>query len=358
MYVCLHGCLWLSLGASLDNPYSLGQPAGVCGVCELLVLALHMAVTASGAFLGFWIAFADRRRLPGRICLGLVAITIAIFAYNHSNDWRNRPYVFFFAGEIVSVAVALLPLRVLGCRLVNPKVPAQSTPLSLTDIFGWLAGAGALLGAMRFLPAAEIVGYGGGLWAVVTVSSALLALASVAYILRLRGIRLVGLTGSVERPGALQFSLLDVFSWITIVAGLLAVMRCLSRKTIEQYLGNRDDIIDLLSVTVLFLCSIWLVRGGRWLVVRALTYITVAGLCSIPLCFRGHGDLEFWGLGYFEDSPMTWPTGWLVGAVIVMCVFSFWLIASLLIIRWAGYRLEWRHTGKQAIRHGDRLVDP
>ncbi|MGO8745805.1 MAG: hypothetical protein ACLQNE_07425 [Thermoguttaceae bacterium] len=364
--MCLHGCLWLSLDLSLDSTVdSWMQPPGIARVSyELPILALRMAVPASGALLGFWIAFADTRRMPGRICLGLVAITIAIFAYNHSHydwqshfDWQEKPYVFFFVGEIVSVAVALLPLRVMGCRLVNPNVPAQSAPLSLTDIFGWLAGTGGLLGGMRFFPAAEIQGYGGGLWAVVTVSSALLVLASVAYILRIRGIRLVGLASSAERPGALQFSLLDVFGWITIVAGLLAVMRCLSRETIERYLASLDAIAVLMSVAVLFLCSICLVLGRRWLIVRALMCITVAGMCSIPLgiCFKNRQNniVQDW-----RSYVTGWSTDYLVDAAVAIGVLTFWLIASLLVIRLAGYRLEWQHAGKQGIRHGERLAEP
>ena len=73
MYVCLHGCLWLSLDLSLDSTVdSWMQPPGIARVSyELPILALRMAVPASERSWGSGLPSQTRDE-----CLGVFALAL------------------------------------------------------------------------------------------------------------------------------------------------------------------------------------------------------------------------------------------------------------------------------------------
>ena len=100
-------------------------------------------------------------------------------------------------------------------------------------------------------------------------------------------------------------------------------MGLLVHDTVGQYFSIISFVILHGSITFLALTIIWLVFGRRRLVVRVLASVLVF---------------------FMETTEFTYDVGTAhVGRIVAyFAIFTFWLIVSLLVIRLAGYRLQWR----------------
>jgi len=140
---------------------------------------------------------------------------------------------------------------------------------------------------------------------------------------RLAGLRCLPPTG-VEGPySSFQFSVLDLMGWTTAIAILLSVWGYSLRDTVGQYFSIISFVILHGSITCLALTIIWLVFGKRRLVMRVLASVLVFLMETTEFtCLFGTAH---------------------VGRIVAyFAIFTFWLIVSLLVIRLAGYRLQWR----------------
>ncbi len=98
--------------------------------------------------------------------------------------------------------------------------------------------------------------------------------------MRLFGLRLVHASQPTVTPsGPPQFSLLEIFGWMTATAMILRSLRCLPGAAVPWCLPC--DIVTICGVVVVptfvALTSIALVFGGRWLIGRILYWLRGCG---------------------------------------------------------------------------------
>jgi CDP-diglyceride synthetase len=150
--------------------------------------------------------------------------------------------------------------------------------------------------------------------------------------LRLTGLGFVDADARVEPPGRFQFSLSDIFNWTTATAVLLAFFKCMPHKTVEIVRSSDWDIACLFNTlcTMLALASIWLVFAKRWLALRCVGCVIVVSLAAVAV-----GQV-------FGTPPRRSLRIPLLYWLFVFTAQAGWLIASLLVIRLAGFRLVWQ----------------
>lgn len=127
---------------------------------------------------------------------------------------------------------------------------------------------------------------------------------------------------AMTRP-PFQFSLLEVFSWMTATAVFLTLL--------QSYAPYRDlfpkpgfNSLGIGCLALLALPILWLVFGRRWFPLRCLA-------CGTSLAATTFGIIAAYRI-YVEVT----------GIALQLSIYTAWLIASFLVIRWAGYRLEWQ----------------
>ena len=148
--------------------------------------------------------------------------------------------------------------------------------------------------------------------------------AAVLLGMRLAGLRIANADDRTERSGPFQFSLADILNWTTATAVLLAFFKCLPKTAVELVPPEDWDIFCVVNAAcgLLALASIWLVFGRRWLALRCLACPIVVFLDANVLhqVLTASHTLEYF----------------------LFAAHAGWLIASLLAIRLAGFRLAWR----------------
>lgn len=156
----------------------------------------------------------------------------------------------------------------------------------------------------------------------------LVALALV--VLRVAGLRMIyaDVPATTSRP--FQFSLLETLSWMTATAVFLASLKCYAMYY-ERYSHSSFDVLIIACSVVPALTAIWLVFGRRWLsdVVQCLGCMMAVVMAS---SFAGVAVIGTAAVGVRIASEIAF----------LFSVYAVWLIASFLVIRWAGYGLEWR----------------
>ena len=145
---------------------------------------------------------------------------------------------------------------------------------------------------------------------------------------RTLGLRLGHTATPTESHSLFQFSLLEIFSWITATAISLRIFKSVPVEVLIiaspwLYFGLSSAIYVCVFLTLISLACVWVVFGRRWLVLRILAGVVLP--VSFAATFAGMTRFVFLQVYmYFFSS------------------YVLWLIASFLVIRWAGYRLEWR----------------
>ena len=120
-------------------------------------------------------------------------------------------------------------------------------------------------------------------------------------------------------PHPFQFYIRDMLVWTTALAVFLSVWKCLPHWS--AYTGALTAIFA--SFTCVAVASMFFSLGGGWIVARIL---------SLPLAIGVGAAL----LAATDAGGSMWLNGFLLGFM------AIWFVASLLIIRIAGYRLAWR----------------
>jgi len=139
----------------------------------------------------------------------------------------------------------------------------------------------------------------------------------VARSLGLRLIREIGGEGDL-----FQFSLRQSLGWMTAVAVLLTAMRWMPEDFPTSFLRPSGWAIPG-GCSLVAVASVWLTLGRGWLPIRLLL-LPIAVVAATTILKFGIGFLDVW-----------------VYAVLMACEAA-WLVASLLVVRIAGYRLVWR----------------
>jgi hypothetical protein len=153
----------------------------------------------------------------------------------------------------------------------------------------------------------------------------MLNVTAVLLILRLTGLELKLPPVEPWHPRPFQFTIGQMMEWTATLAVAMSAF---------HYLPNGFPYSDIpsyaihLSCTAVALASLWLVFGKRWLPLRFLIIVGAIGGGTV-LLQRMVGFFSLSDFGYLLASQAAWT------------------ILSLLVIRWAGYRMTWHWRLRQ-----------
>ena len=151
----------------------------------------------------------------------------------------------------------------------------------------------------------------------------------ILLLVRLAGLRLVRYSDPRQACGPFQFSIRDMLIWTTAVAVILSAWKCLPANTFYFlfYFLNRSipgALLIFLGFTLVSVVSIFLALGRRWIVARIVLLpvaVLLAGMSVSDTTGSGYS------LGYYA---------------FLFALVAMWIVGSLLVLRFAGYRLAWR----------------
>ena len=148
---------------------------------------------------------------------------------------------------------------------------------------------------------------------------------SAAFLLpgRWTGLRLARSCDSRPASGPFQFYIRDILLWTTATAVVLSGWRCLPRHALD-FLHDAVPVVAFAGFILIGAVSMFFALGRGWIVARIL-------LLPIAVVLTA----KFLNASIPGAAP-TWYFALLVSLMI------FWLAGSLLVLRFAGYRLAWR----------------
>ncbi|MGA2034136.1 MAG: hypothetical protein ABSG68_17980, partial [Thermoguttaceae bacterium] len=139
---------------------------------------------------------------------------------------------------------------------------------------------------------------------------------------RVVGVELVRFKDLPRVSRQLQFSIRDMLLWMTALAVVLSAAHYLPERWFPS-LPVSAAIVVFGSFALVAIASMPLPLCSRWLPARLLLLPLMIGLGTAVLASRSY----------------TWPA-WYYGLLLVL--MSAWITGSLLVVRWAGYRLTWQ----------------
>jgi len=140
---------------------------------------------------------------------------------------------------------------------------------------------------------------------------------------RWMGLRLARSCDSRPASGPFQFYIRDILLWTTATAIVLSGWRCLPKNALD-FLQNAVPVVDFVGLGLIGAVSMFFALGRGWIVARIL-------LLPIAVVLTA----KFFNASIPNAAP-TWYFALLFSLMI------FWLAGSLLVLRFAGYRLAWR----------------
>ena len=146
---------------------------------------------------------------------------------------------------------------------------------------------------------------------------------AVLFVARLTGLQMVKSSDLAVASHPFQFYIRDILVWTTALAVFLSVWKCLPPDAIEFRHRSIPGAV-LTSLTLVAGVSIFSSLGRGWIVAR---------IFSLPLGIGVTAALIAWTI---PGASSTWYIAMMLG------VMALWLVASLLVVRFAGYRLAWR----------------
>ncbi len=206
---------------------------------------------------------------------------------------------------------------------------SQVSLLAIWLVFGggavWWRWVGTMLGVAFWSVLSAIGGAGSDCAATLLAQTSIVAV--VALLLRLAGGRLSALGRSnlgqctgTRKP--FQFSIRHMLGWTTALAVTLALLRCLGTYGLLQ--SYSLDVWPIhVGYATIALVAFWVTLGtGHWrlrLMTTCLVVVAAMATLTMPNLSRRTG---LFALYVLFQMP--------------------WLLASLLVVRMAGYRLVWR----------------
>jgi len=244
-------------------------------------------------------------------------------------------------GILVGVNVALAALVLWRIARLTPDndTPFDWLLFMVVPSQGNLVGIWTALGGKRTpwravvtvvcvvvgLRLAHGLGYSFALGEVACLSAwQILGVSSVLLLARLAGLRLIHCETEwpKEELGRFQFSIWQMLVWTFILAVILSSVHYLPQGIRPGFYATPYEAISEGSLTCIALASMWLAFGRAWLPARILLEGMTLGLGVV----LGH-SVE--GFPWINDC-------------VLLSTGAIMTIASLLVVRWAGYRLTWR----------------
>jgi hypothetical protein len=140
---------------------------------------------------------------------------------------------------------------------------------------------------------------------------------------RLTGLKLLRFSDVVRALGPSQFYIRDMLVWMTALAMLMSAWRCLPSDAIQFHESTMPAGVPV-GLAIVAGATMFSMLGRGWVVVRIVSLPLAIGIAAVWLA---------WSVGELNRIGSN---------VILLGVMALWLLASLLVLRLAGYRLAWR----------------
>jgi hypothetical protein len=240
---------------------------------------------------------------------------------------KNRTTQIVVGLVMAHAVLHLAALRVVVGGLLSPSgmvvsaaymlAPSQGALLAVWAVFSrdklaWRVLSLTLVG-VAYLPLfLSITSKYGREWVWLMIEEAL-TFGAVLLMARLTGLQLARVGDSRRFMDRFQFYIRDMLIWTTALAVFLSAWRCTSKNI----------LIDLISLTLVAGVSTFSTLGRGWIVARIVRVPAIIGLATV-LAMTVASEASWWDI--------TLP----------LSLMALWIVASLLVLRSAGYRLVWR----------------
>ncbi len=144
----------------------------------------------------------------------------------------------------------------------------------------------------------------------------------ILLVARLTGLRLTIPSDSIKVSRPSQFYIRDMLVWMTALAVFLSLWQCLQPDSREFQHWSISGVA-LVSLTIIASVSIFSTLGRGWIIVR---------IASLPLAMGVAVQYLVWT---HASPPKSWFFAMLLGFM------ALWIVGSLLVVRFVGYRLVW-----------------
>ncbi len=165
-------------------------------------------------------------------------------------------------------------------------------------------------------------------WLVTTLATMCVSAASLL-LARWTGLRLERSCDSRPASGPFQFYIRDMLLWTTATAIVLSGWRCLPKSALD-FLQNAVPVVAFVGLGLIGAVSMFFALGRRWIVARILLLPIAVVLTAKFLNASIPGAAPSW---YFA---------------LLFSLMVFWIVGSLLVLRFVGYRLAWRRRLEQS----------
>jgi hypothetical protein len=260
-----------------------------------------------------------RLLIPGLVLVHLLLYPLILWSVTETSDWDplgwTATWPEFFRRVLFALAVSQAAVVALWIALGRRGTPWRVALAAVaTALYLW-----CLIGTV--------------IWVILTIQEMGLIVA-LLLCARLTGLELTRLGQQSAPSPRFQFSVRDVLAWTTALAVVLIAGKC--RLTQHSYLidyyGMRHYLVTLGALALIAVAFIWVALGELPMVARSLFGLTAifGGAALLRATFN------YQVISVFHCDEPSWFFPMLLGFI------ALWLLASLLVVRWAGYRLNWQ----------------
>jgi hypothetical protein len=146
---------------------------------------------------------------------------------------------------------------------------------------------------------------------------------AILLVARCTGLQLVRLSGRSLASGRFQFYIRDMLIWTTALAVALSTWHYLPARMLG-WMDRFDACALFASLTLVAGVSMFSTLGRGWIVARIVRLPVIVILAAM-----------LWNLANGGRPQWSW-------FALLLSLMAFWLVASFLVLRYAGYRLAWR----------------
>ena len=253
-----------------------------------------------------------------RIVAVLIAVHVLLHGIAHSAILRGMaPGLTLSPFDIILYALFML-------------VPSQGALLAVWIVLG---GGRMMWRGLAFLSAIVYVwcfsARGIDTYDLLTLMLAELGLCTaILLVARCTGLQLVRLSGRSLTPGRFQFYIRDMLIWTTALAVALSTWHYLPARMLG-WMDRFDACTLFASLASVAGVSMFSALGRGWIVARIVRLPVIVILAA-----------TLWNLASGGRLQWSW-------FALYLSLMAFWLVASFLVLRYAGYRLAWRPRFEQ-----------
>jgi hypothetical protein len=248
-----------------------------------------------------------------RLIVGILAIIhliLAVIAFCYFEYWKSPgPITYPFLGI---VWFALFPCQ--ASLIVLWAALGKRTPLRVML---------TVIGIVICLWVVRYPAFSHDSWEAMQISSVqIMTLGVTLLVFRFTGLEMKLAPLEPWTPKPFQFSIWQIMTWTATLAVIMSALHYFPENANWLFPGIGALLVIAGGLGNVGLMSMWLVIGNKWIALRVLMMLAAIGS----------------GTWLFVSTFDT--LGWMHFGALLGCQAA-WTIASLLVIRWAGYQLTW-----------------